>query len=260
MPIAKFLGGRNQPMPVTAIIGFPPSEVGPGEIATQTKDLYRAGWRRFKTPMASSHELTGARLRASRAAAPDAWLGLDGVWTFDDAGTAARFVNALDDVRLGWFEDVFPPGNAARVRALKELTTTPIAMGDDQGGAYFPEALIALRAVDVVRVDLTTMGGITFGRSVIQSILDAGLAVSAHMFPHIHSQVFAGLGHTDVPIEWGVPGTGVHPMDDPLRQPTLLPGGLMAPLPEEPGFGPLVSIPWIKEQRYDDPDRVLVDA
>jgi L-alanine-DL-glutamate epimerase-like enolase superfamily enzyme len=112
----------------------------------------------------------------------------------------------------------------------------------------------------VVRVDLTTMGGITFGRSVIQTVADAGLGISPHMFPHIHSQVFAGLGYTDVPIEWGVPGTGVHPMDDPLRQPTLLPGGLMAPLPEEPGFGPLVNSDWIREQRYDDPDGILVGS
>jgi L-alanine-DL-glutamate epimerase-like enolase superfamily enzyme len=260
MSIARLLGGKNSAMPVTAIVGFPPSLIGPEEMAQQTTELYSRGWRRFKAPMASSHQLTGERLRAARSVAPDAWLGLDGVWTFEDAQSAANFVNGLDDVGLGWFEDVFPPGNATRVRALKDLTTTPIAMGDDQGGAYFPEALIALRAVDVVRVDLTTMGGITFGRDVIKSVVEAGLALSPHMFPHIHSQVFAALGHIEVPIEWGVQGTGVHPMDDPLRQPTLLPGGLMAALPEEPGFGPLVNPDWIREQRYDDPDRMLVDA
>lgn len=255
--IARFLGGSNAPMKATAIVGFPPARIGPAEIAEQVKSLHAKGWRRFKAPMAASHELTAARMRAARDAVPTDWLGLDGVWTFDDAEVAAGFINGLEDVRPGWFEDVFPPGDGARVRSLKEKTKIPIAMGDDQGGAYFPEALIALKAVDVVRVDLTTMGGITFGRDVIQSVVAAGLQLSPHMFPHIHSQVFAALGHQDVPIEWGVPGTGVHPMDDPLRQPTLDSEGLMAALPEEPGFGPLVNTDWIKEQRYDDPDGVL---
>jgi L-alanine-DL-glutamate epimerase-like enolase superfamily enzyme len=255
--IARLLGGKNAPMKVTAIIGFPPGRVGPDEIREQARSLHAKGWRRFKAPMAASHEQTAARMRAAREAVPMDWLGLDGVWTFDDADVAAGFINGLQDVRLGWFEDVFPPGNAARVRALREKTKTPIAMGDDQGGAYFPEALIALKAVDVVRVDLTTMGGITFGREIIQSVVRAGLELSPHMFPHIHSQVFAALGHTDVPVEWGLPGTGVHPMDDPLRQPMLDSHGHMAPLPEEPGFGPLVDTDWIREQRYDDPDGIL---
>jgi L-alanine-DL-glutamate epimerase-like enolase superfamily enzyme len=256
-PIARYLGGQNRAMPVTAIIGFPPSLMGPEEIGAQTKDLYSQGWRRFKAPMAATHELTAARLRAVRKVDQDIWIGLDGVWTFEEAQAAADFVNSVADVKLGWFEDIFPPGNAARLRALKELTKTPIAMGDDQGGAYFPDALIAQRAVDVVRVDLTTMGGITFGRNVIQAVVDAGLSLSPHMFAHIHSQVFAGLGIYNVPIEWGVPGTGVHPMDDPLPQPKLLPGGLMAPLPEVPGFGNLVNRDWINEQRYQDPDGIL---
>ena len=40
---------------------------------------------------------------------------------------------------------------------------TPIAMGDEQGGSYYPEALLLRQAVDVVRIDLTCMGGITGG-------------------------------------------------------------------------------------------------
>jgi L-alanine-DL-glutamate epimerase-like enolase superfamily enzyme len=133
----------------------------------------------------------------------------------------------------------------------------PIAQGDEQGGSYYPEALIAKDAVDVIRVDLTCMGGITRGRPLIRQILDAGYRFAPHMFPHVHSQVLAGLGYTDVPIEWGIPGTGVHPMDDPLPQPEILPGGLMAPLPEEPGFGRLVDRDWAQEQPHDDPDGIL---
>jgi hypothetical protein len=46
-------------------------------------------------------------------------------------------------------------------------------------------------------------------------------------------------------------------MDDPLPQPTILAGGRMAPLPEEPGFGRLVDIDWIRAQPHDDPAGIL---
>jgi L-alanine-DL-glutamate epimerase-like enolase superfamily enzyme len=257
--IAAFLGGANAAMPATAIIGYPPGTMGPEETGAQTAELYAAGWRRFKAPIAATPERTAGRLRAARAAAPDAWLGMDAAWVYDDVDTAVAFVESVQDVRLGWFEDVFPPGDAESLRQLRSRTSTPIAMGDEQGGSYYPDALIAAGAVDVIRVDLTCMGGITRGRKVIDRVLGAGLAFAPHMFPHVHSQVLAGLGHTDVPIEWGIPFTGVHPMDDPLPQPTILHGGLMAPLPEAPGFGHLVDVDWVRDQPHEDPDGLLAD-
>ena len=57
------------------------------------------------------------------------------------------------------------------------------------------------------------------------------------MFAHVHSQVFSAWGFTDKPIEWGVPWTGVDPYADSLAQPEIIAGGLMKPLPQEPGFG-----------------------
>ena len=257
--IAELLGGHNVPMPATAIIGYPPGTMGPGETGAQTAELYGAGWRRFKAPIAATPERTAGRLRAARAAAPDAWLGMDAAWVYEDVDSAASFIESIPDVGLGWFEDVFPPGDAGILRRLRDRIDVPIAMGDEQGGIYYPEALIAARAVDVIRVDLTCMGGITRGRRIIDQVLDAGLAFAPHMFPHMHSQVLAGLGHAGVPIEWGIPFTGVHPMDDPLPQPTILAGGRMAPLPEEPGFGRLVDPGWIRGQPHDDPDGVLDD-
>jgi L-alanine-DL-glutamate epimerase-like enolase superfamily enzyme len=255
--IADLLGGRNQPMPATAIIGYPPGSMGPEETGIQTAELYASGWRRFKAPTGGAAERSAARLRAARAAAPDAWLGMDAAWTYDEVDAAADFITSIPDVGLGWFEDVFPPGDADKLARLRRRIDVPVAQGDEQGGSYYPEALILAEAVDVVRVDLTCMGGISGGRRVIEQTLAAGLAFAPHMFPHVHSQVLSAWGFSEVPIEWGMPNTGVHPMDDPLPQPRLLEGGLMEPLPEEPGFGRLVDIHWIRSQPHDDPDRIL---
>ena len=128
-------------------------------------------------------------------------------------------------------------------------------MGDEQGGSYYPEALLLRQAVDVVRIDLTCMGGITRMRPIVEACERAQTAFAPHMFAHVHSQVFGALGY-DVPVEWGVPGTGVDQFADSLVRPHIV-DGLMDPLPEQPGFGPLVNGPWLAEQDGDDPDDLI---
>jgi L-alanine-DL-glutamate epimerase-like enolase superfamily enzyme len=254
--IARFLGGELRPMRATAIVGYPPT-ISPDETAQQVRSLWAAGWRRFKVPISPSLELSVARLEAVREAAPEGWVGFDINMVLHSAEEVLAFEQRVRRLRLGWIEDVVPPGNAAMVAAVRRGSKTPVAMGDEQGGSYHPEALLALDAVDVLRVDATTNGGLTRLRGIVQRAGEKGVAVSPHMFPHVHSRVMAALG-LDAPIEWGVPGTGVHPMDDCLDQPVVR-DGYMAPLADEPGFGVLVNAPWARGQIVSDPGGALAD-
>jgi L-alanine-DL-glutamate epimerase-like enolase superfamily enzyme len=128
--ISKFLNGVRSPMPATAIIGYPPATMGSEEVFEQVKHLYSQGWRRFKAPVGINNRATAERLIAARKAAPDAWIGCDAAWIFNDVAGAVELLNMLDEVDLGWFEDVFPPGNAQVVADLRANTTIRIAMGE----------------------------------------------------------------------------------------------------------------------------------
>lgn len=254
--IARYLGGGPRALPATAIIGYPPGAMPPDAVREQIHALQEQGWRRFKIPIALPLEYGAERLLAARdAAGDDAWLGMDAAWVFRTVDDALGFLDGVADARLAWFEDVFPPGDAAIVAELRRRADVPIAMGDEQGGSYYPEALLLREAVDVVRIDLTCMGGITSAARLIGACEAAGTSFAPHMFAHVHSQVFGALGH-DVPVEWGVPGTGVDQYADSLRRP-VLEDGLMRPFDDEPGFGPLVNPPWLAEQDADDPDGLL---
>ncbi len=255
--MTEFLGGKRVAMPVTGIVGYPPS-ISPAATVDQIAELWTRGWRRFKLPIAPTPDGSIARLRAAREAFPDAWLGVDNNFFSKTAVDAIAFGRRLDGLELGWFEDIVPPGDAGMVAEVRAAIETPVAMGDEQGGSYHPEALLAANAIDVLRVDATTNGGITRLRPIVGRAVAAGVRVAPHMFPHIHSQVLAGLGQTDAPIEWGVPGTGVHPMDDSLAQPVVR-DGLMDPLSDSPGLGVLVDPAWIATQQISDPDGLLED-
>jgi L-alanine-DL-glutamate epimerase-like enolase superfamily enzyme len=259
LPISRFLGGEPRPVPATAIVGYPPGRMGPNEVAEQIRELRAAGWQRFKIPIALPLDYGRDRLLAAReAAGDDAWLGMDAAWVFRSVDDALSFLDEVRGARLAWFEDVFPPGDAEIVARLRERTEVPIAMGDEQGGSYYPEALLLRKSVDVVRIDLTCMGGITRARPMLDACEAAGTRWAPHMFAHVHSQVFPGLGYAP-PVEWGVPGTGVDQFADSLARPTLIDGGLMEPLPVEHGFGPLHDAGWLAEQDRDDPDGLVAE-
>ena len=256
--ITAYLGGERRRMPVAGIVGYPPS-ISPTATVDQITVLWDQGWRRFKLPIGPTRDDSIARLRAAREAYPDAWLGIDANFLHKTAADAIEFGKRLDGLNIGWFEDIVPPGDAQMVRQIREGISTPVAMGDEQGGSYHPQALLKFDAVDFNRLDATTNGGITRLRGILRQVQEHGNGITTHMYPHIHSQVLGALGYTDAPIEWGVPGTGVHPMDDPLIQPVVR-DGLMDLLPDLPGFGVLVDLPWIARQdTVIDPDGLLAD-
>jgi L-alanine-DL-glutamate epimerase-like enolase superfamily enzyme len=255
--ISGYLGGGRPRMLVTGIVGYPPS-ISPAATVDQIAGLWAAGWRRFKLPIAPTRDASIDRLRAAREAFPDAWLGIDANFLHKTADDAIEFGRRLDGLDIGWFEDIVPPGDAALVARIRAAIRVPVAMGDEQGGSYFPQALLEFDAVDVNRVDATTNGGITRLRGIAETVRAAGNLLSPHMYPHIHSQVLGALGYVDSPIEWGIPGSGVHPMDDSLAQPVVR-GGRMDPLPEQLGLGTLVDPAWIARQAVIDPGRLLDD-
>jgi L-alanine-DL-glutamate epimerase-like enolase superfamily enzyme len=246
----EVLGGELSDLPATAIVGYPPT-MSSEELANQIVDLKKKGWNRFKIPISPDLDLSEARLRAAREAAQSDWVGFDINMVLRSSEAVLEFENRIRDLKLGWIEDVVPPGDAAMVARVREGSKTPIAMGDEQGGSYHPEALLTAKAVDIIRVDATTNGGITGLQSALEKAKIASVKVSPHMFPHLHSRLLPIFGFKDVPIEWGIPGTGVHPMDDGLEQPVIF-EGIMKPLTTSIGLGKIVDYGWITKQQVLD--------
>lgn len=251
--IEQLLGGTPRPHPATAIVGYPPT-MDLGELRAQVAGLIDEGWRRFKLPIAPTHEATLERLSVVRAFGDELWLGLDANWIFKTTDAAIEYIRTLEPFGLGWVEDIMPPGHAQAVATVRRAVSVPIGMGDEQGGAYHPESLLLADAVDVVRVDASTNGGVTGLRRVLAEL--GAQPFSAHMFPHVHSRLFSALGVEGVPIEWGISGNGVDQVSDTFSRPRVV-DGEMAPLPQEPGFGMRIDPAWLRSMNPDDPDDLI---
>ena len=55
----------------------------------------------------------------------------------------------------GWLEDPVAPHRVELLAELRRRVEVDVAMGDEQGGPGFPDALLLADAVDVVRLDAT---------------------------------------------------------------------------------------------------------
>jgi L-alanine-DL-glutamate epimerase-like enolase superfamily enzyme len=253
--IEQLFGGTPRAHPVTAIVGYPPT-MELSELRAQVAGLLDDGWRRFKLPIAPTREATLARLSAVRAFGDELWLGLDANWVFKTTDAAIEYIRTLEPFGLGWVEDIMPPGHAQAIATVRRAVSVPIGMGDEQGGAYHPEALLLADAVDVVRVDASTNGGVTGLRRVLAELGEQRF--TSHMFPHVHSRLFSALGSEGVPIEWGIPGNGVDQVSDRFSRPVVA-DGEMAPLPQDPGFGMRIDPDWLRSMNPDDPDDLIGD-
>lgn len=253
--IEAMFGGAPRAHPATAIVGYPPT-MDLGELRAQVAGLLDEGWRRFKLPIAPTHEATLERLATVRGFGDELWLGLDANWIFKRTEDAIAYIRTLEPFGLGWVEDIMPPGHAQDIAAVRRAVGVPIGMGDEQGGAYHPEALVMADAVDVVRVDASTNGGVTGLRRVLAELGERRF--TTHMFPHVHSRLFSGLGIEGVPIEWGILGNGVDQVSDTFSRPIVV-DGLMQPLPPDPGFGMRIDPEWLRAQSPDDPDDLIGD-
>ncbi|MEM6902893.1 MAG: N-acetyl-D-Glu racemase DgcA [Pseudomonadota bacterium] len=125
--------------------------------AMAQKAAERAHWPLLKLKLAGEDELEMERVRAVRAAAPDARLIVDAneAWTLD---MVARFAGELSELGIEMLEQPLPAAEDAPLGTIGEL---PIPLGADESCHDLP-TLARLRGLyQVVNIKLDKTGGLT---------------------------------------------------------------------------------------------------
>ncbi len=79
---------------------------------------------------------------------------------------AVELARRLEPYRLFFLEDVLPPEQIAWFRHIKQVTTTPQAMGELFTHPHEWTPLISERLIDFIRCRLSQVGGITMGKKI----------------------------------------------------------------------------------------------
>lgn len=182
-PVWTLLGGVQRgpfQTPVGAPIKVTPyctlvSDVWGGEPmfaqqVTRAERLAALGYRAFKVePMMSSPrdvvELA-RRFRKSLGTAPT--LMVDVGYLFNDVATAARVCRELEELDIFFFETPFPVDSTVPYAELAIRTTIPLAMGEHGVTRWEFLHMIDRGRVSVVQPYMTTCGGLTEAKRIVE--------------------------------------------------------------------------------------------
>jgi D-arabinonate dehydratase len=192
VPLWRLLGGYRTRVPVQVAGGYPNDDVTIDDLAAEVGDYAARGFPIIKIAAGAIAEDT-ARLKASRAAAPDSALSYDAHWAWRDLLEVLPVVRTWESFELDCLEDPFPSDLSGHITNLRAATRIPLALGEDYVGRWSFGELLRSGLADIVRVDATTIGGISEVVKVIAMASAHGLPVSPHVFPEIHVHLGAAF-------------------------------------------------------------------
>jgi len=243
MPVWRLLGGHASTAPVAIVAPYADGQEDGAAYAERLAGLATRGYSKIKLYPLSDPDAMRRRLAAVRArVGPDVGLVVDMAWSFRSVPDAIAAVRSWEEARLDWVEDPFPADDWRAIRALSEAVETPIAAGDEVSVVATMERLIAERAVDILRLDATSIGGFTSFASIRGAASRAGLVISPHAYGEIHRHcVHAWPGVSPVEVfppaspNWGTSRFMTADLD-------VADGRAEVDAPVEPGLG--WSIDW----------------
>ena len=240
LPLWQLLGGARRSAPVQLIEGY--ALVGENDVrfAQRLASRVDEGYRLIKIEAAHYDDIDALirRLRAfRRLAGEEPRLVLDFAWSWTEP---QRYVDALkrfEELGIEWLEDPFSRCQIEDYVALRKLSRVPIGCGDEASRAADIGALIAANALDVVRLDATTIGGVTSILEITTECRKRGVRLSFHEHPEVHEHCvfgFLSADHVEV-FPADRPFDRVHDLLESTPFQRIRDGVLSAP--DEPGTG-----------------------
>ena len=238
MPLWRHLGGSDPTSPLMMVAAYPLADRSPESLADDVVRYGRAGHTLLK--VARDHDRSRMR-RLLEAAAADlpatARLVVDAGYGWRSSDEALAELPDWGDTVLAWLEDPLVPEDAEGCAAIRRGGGHPVGVGDEVTHIGTFRALLEAGALDVLRLDVPAIGGVTPARAVQALAAARGVPVSLHIYPEVSVHLAPFAPGTIVEAFDAVPGG--NPLDPAhllcTGGPSVRAGTAVAP--DEPGLG-----------------------
>jgi L-alanine-DL-glutamate epimerase-like enolase superfamily enzyme len=200
LPLWRLFGAAAAPLDVLLVEGYEMAGEDDAIFAERLAARAAAGYRLMKLEAAhyETPALLARRVGAVRRAAGDGLrLVLDFAWAWPDVAFGLARAAALRAFGIDWLEDPFGRDRVEDYAALRAGAGIPVGAGDEATRPEQMRRLIEAGALDVARVDATTLGGLGPAAEVAQAAAARGLRISFHERPEVHQHLAFGLGLAD---------------------------------------------------------------
>lgn len=250
-PVWRLLGGASGRVPAYAsgmLYSSPEAVIAGCERAVArgfTRVKIRTGW---------NWEYDTAVVAAARATiGPDRDLMVDGTWRFD-LPAALAFAAVLEQHRAFWFEEPLASDDLDEFVTLRNATTVPIAIGENEMALHGFREWIRAGAVDIVQADASRAGGITEVHKIATEAATAGMRFAPHSWCDAVAVVANAHAVAASPngITVEIDQTGNRFIEELLGGPLQVVDGHID-LGERPGLGISLDEAVVADMRLADP-------
>ncbi|MGK9054618.1 mandelate racemase/muconate lactonizing enzyme family protein [Neorhizobium petrolearium] len=236
-PVFRLLGGARRPIRAYAggiSLGFQPVD----ELKREIEQFIGRGYDFMKLRVGDTMEKDLERVHAIRAAfGPEITLAAD-AGTRYRTSDIARIAELCEAGQLAWLEEPFTPDNLPGYRRLRDITSTPLAAGENHFTRHELRALISEQIVQFVQADCCKTGGIT------EILKIASLADAWHLqfAPHTSASVLSTAASLHVlsvapnAFIYEADVSAINAFRDELGKPFEIVDGVIL-VPESPGLG-----------------------
>jgi L-alanine-DL-glutamate epimerase-like enolase superfamily enzyme len=250
-PLFQFLGGLRTAADVTTVAGYYVDQRGVADVVKEVELLEDAGCKRVKIMLKGDDRDFDKKYASAVANKMPGRVAADAHWTWSTLTEAKRACLDIDDLGLNFLEDPFAASDIRLTHEIRNELTTPIAAGEDVFGPGVVADLVS--GIDILRVDATTVGGITGAVEAIHLAAAAGRTVFPHVFAPLHVHLACAFPNVEA-VEWITQESGADPLDRFLQNMPSIQHGQMSPS-EEPGIG--ISIDWSRVEKLSRRNAVI---
>jgi L-alanine-DL-glutamate epimerase-like enolase superfamily enzyme len=255
LPIWQLLGGARTRSPISIAGGYPMAGRGDADLADEMDDYARRGFGTVKIAAGELATDTGRIRIAAEALAGRSRLAYDAHWAWRSLFDVVPTVRSWADLGLAFVEDPFAPELVFLAPGLKAATGIPLALGEDAVGRWAFDRLIADTNPDVLRIDATTMGGLSEAAKVCALAAARARPVIPHVFPEVHIHLAAAFPIVAA-VELTLPEYELEGLYRLFRDWIAIEDGQVV-APTSPGLGYVLD--WPSVDRYTvDTARVVI--
>jgi len=246
LPIWQLLGGARHRIPLAVAGGYVDEGKTKDDLAREVADYVGRGFSIVKISAGELDDDT-ERLRVSAdVVAGRAALAYDAHWAWRGLYEVVPTVRTWASLGLAFIEDPLAPELVARTPELRAATGIPLALGEDAVGRWAFQQLLTACKPDIVRVDATTVGGVSEAVKVCALASVESRPIIPHVFPEVHVHLAAAFPVV-LAVEMTVPEYEIDLLYRLFKEwITIESGAIQAP--RRPGLG--VSLDDAAVRRY----------
>jgi L-alanine-DL-glutamate epimerase-like enolase superfamily enzyme len=186
MPLWRLLGGDQDPRDAMLVASYPTDGKTAAELTDEVLALTAGGWPLLKVARSPNPRLMRDLIADIHGGLADGQrLVVDAGFGWPTAEAALSELHIWDAPQLAWLEDPLVPEDAAGIARVRREGGQAVAAGDEVTDPRTNAALLEAAALDVLRLDVVAIGGITAALVECERAAVAGVPVSFHVYPEV---------------------------------------------------------------------------